>query len=154
MKHYLYLNWQSAKLALLKILRQPFGDLLTLLMLSLALALPLSLPCHQQRARLGGRLSATPQVTLFMELSAEEADLAAVTSTLTHHPKVKSYSFVSKGRALADMEKRNGLPGLTDGLDSNPCPTPSSSRQRRWSRANWRCCKRAFRPAHGGASPV
>ena len=43
MKHYLYLNWQSAKLALLKILRQPFGDLLTLLMLSLALALPLSL---------------------------------------------------------------------------------------------------------------
>lgn len=55
MKHYLYLNWQSAKLALLKILRQPFGSLLTLLMLSLALALPLStLPSAACKTGWGG----------------------------------------------------------------------------------------------------
>ena len=123
MKHYLYLNWQSAKQALIKILRQPFGSFLTLLMLSLALALPLSLYLTVSSVQdWVGRLSATPQITLFMEQSSEEADLAAVTSTLTHHPKVKSYSFVSKNKALADMEKRNGLPGLADGLDSNPLP--------------------------------
>ena len=43
MKHYLYLHAQSARSALLKILRQPFGNLLNLLMLAIALALPVSL---------------------------------------------------------------------------------------------------------------
>ncbi|MDE1713366.1 hypothetical protein PWG14_12290 (plasmid) [Chromobacterium amazonense] len=83
MKHFLYLNWQSAKLALLKILRQPFGSMLTLLMLALALALPLSLYLAVSSVQdWVGRLTATPQITLFMELSAEEADIAAVQTTL------------------------------------------------------------------------
>ncbi|OWY40775.1 cell division protein FtsX [Xenophilus sp. AP218F] len=123
MKHFLYLNWQSAKQALLKILRQPFGSLLTLLMLALALALPLSLYVAVNSVQdWVGKLTATPQISLFMELSAEEADLAAVQSTLKHHPKVQSFTFVSKTKALADMEQRNGLQGLGDGLEANPLP--------------------------------
>ncbi|WP_434630768.1 permease-like cell division protein FtsX [Chromobacterium sp. CV08] len=123
MKHFLYLNWQSAKQALIKILRQPFGSLLTLLMLALALALPLSLYLTVSSVQdWVGRLTATPQITLFMELTAEQADIAAVNSTLSHHPKLKSFTFVSKGQALQDLEKRNGLSGLSDGLDGNPLP--------------------------------
>jgi cell division transport system permease protein len=123
MKHFLYLNWQSAKLALIKILRQPFGSMLTLLMLALALALPLSLYLAVSSVQdWVGRLTATPQITLFMELSAEEADIAAVQTTLAHHPKVKSFTFVSKGKALQDLEQRNGLSGLSDGLEGNPLP--------------------------------
>ena len=37
MKHYLYLHAQSARSALLKILRQPFGNLLNLLLMPLML---------------------------------------------------------------------------------------------------------------------
>ncbi|MBP4047032.1 permease-like cell division protein FtsX [Chromobacterium violaceum] len=123
MKHFLYLNWQSAKQALAKIVRQPFGSLLTLLMLALALALPLSLYLAVSSVQEWvGRLTATPQITLFMEQAAEQADIAAVNSTLSHHPKVKSFTFVSKGQALQDLEKRNGLTGLSDGLDANPLP--------------------------------
>jgi cell division transport system permease protein len=99
MKHYLYLNWQSARQALNKIARQPFGSLLTLLMLSIALALPLSLYLTVSSIQeWAGRLTATPQITLFMEQSAEEADLAAVSSTLTKHPRIQSFSFVGKNR--------------------------------------------------------
>ncbi|OBU87665.1 permease-like cell division protein FtsX [Chromobacterium subtsugae] len=123
MKHFLYLNWQSAKQALIKILRQPFGSLLTLLMLALALALPLCLYLSVSSVQdWVGRLTATPQITLFMEQSAEEADIAAVNSTLSHHPKVKSFTFISKSKALQDLEQRNGLSGLSDGLDGNPLP--------------------------------
>lgn len=123
MKHFLYLNWQSAKLALHKTVRQPFGSLLTLLMLAVALALPLSLYLTISSIQGWlGKVTAVPQITLFMELSAEEADLSAVNSTLHKHPKVQSYSFVSKSQALKDMEKRSGLQGLTDNLGSNPLP--------------------------------
>ncbi|MBV8049100.1 MAG: ABC transporter permease [Paludibacterium sp.] len=123
MRHFFYLHAQSAKGALAKILRQPFGSLLNLLMLSVALALPLSL--FQAIASLqdwAGRLTATPQITLYMEQSAEAADISAVNTTLHKHPEVQSFVFISKGQALKDMEARNGLSGLSDGLGANPLP--------------------------------
>jgi cell division transport system permease protein len=123
MKHYLYLHWQSARTALAKLLRQPLASLLSLLMLSVALTLPLSLYLTVNGLQSWlGRLSAVPQITLFMEMNAEPADIAAVESTLKHHPKVKSFSFVGRSQALRDLEQRNGLTGLTDGLDGNPLP--------------------------------
>ena len=123
MKHFLYLHLLSARQALVKILRQPFGSLLSLLMLSVALALPLALYLGVESTQAWvGKLTATPQISLFMELSAEDADLAAVKSSLAGNPKVKSVSFVSKAEALAGLEKRNGLDGLAADLDSNPLP--------------------------------
>jgi cell division transport system permease protein len=123
MRHFIYLHAQSARNALIKILRQPFGSLLNLLMLSVALALPLSLFLAVSSIQdWAGRLEATPQITLFMEQSAEDADISAVSSTLHKHPEIQSFTFVSKGQALTDMEKRNGLQGLSDGLGGNPLP--------------------------------
>jgi cell division transport system permease protein len=132
MKHYLYLHWQSARAALIKLLRQPLANLLSLLMLALALTLPISLYVTVNALQSWiGRVSTVPQMTLFMEMSAEGADIAAVHSTLKHHPKVKSFTFVSKNQALTDLERRSGLNGLSEGLDSNPLPdafivTPNS----------------------------
>lgn len=132
MKHYLYLHWQSARAALGKLLRQPLASLLSLLMLSLALTLPISLYVTVNALQAWiGRISTVPQITLFMEMSAETADLAAVQSTLKHHPKIKSFTFVSRKQALSDLEQRSGLTGLSDGLDNNPLPdafiiTPNS----------------------------
>jgi cell division transport system permease protein len=123
MRHFFYLHGQSARNALIKILRQPFGSLLNLLMLSVALALPLALYLAIASIQdWAGRLSAVPQITLYMEQSAEQADISAVNATLHKHPEVKSFVFISKGQALKDMEARNGLQGLADGLESNPLP--------------------------------
>ncbi|WP_028536823.1 permease-like cell division protein FtsX [Paludibacterium yongneupense] len=123
MKHFFFLHWQSARNALSKILRQPLASLLTLLMLSVALSLPISLYLTVSSLQQWvGRLTATPQITLFMERSAEDADLAAVNGILRQHPKILTYTFVSKSHALTDLEKRNGLQGLADGLGGNPLP--------------------------------
>jgi len=132
MKHYLYLHWQSARTALGKLLRQPLASLLSLLMLSVALTLPLSLYVTVNALQAWiGRVATVPQITLFMEMNAETADLAAVQSSLKHHPKVKSFTFVSRKQALSDLEQRSGLAGLSEGLDNNPLPdafvvTPNS----------------------------
>lgn len=123
MRHYLFLHWQSAHIALLKILKQPFGSLLSLAMLSLALALPLSLYLTVMSIQeWAGKLTAVPQITLFMELNAENADLAAVQGALKEHPRIKHYNFVSKKQALAELEQRNQVTGLADGLEGNPLP--------------------------------
>ncbi|KZE34870.1 permease-like cell division protein FtsX [Crenobacter luteus] len=132
MKHYLYLHWQSARTALAKLVRQPVANLLSLLMLSIALALPISLYLTVSSLQDWiGRLTATPQITLFMEMSAEPADHAAVDATLKAHPKIASYQFVSRAQALADLEARHSLAGVAEGLDGNPLPdafvvTPTS----------------------------
>ena len=123
MRHYLFLHWQSARTALMKIIRQPFGSLLSLAMLALALALPLSLYLTVMSIQeWAGKLTAVPQITLFMEVSAEDADLAAVHGALKQHPKIKNYTFVSKKQALAELEQRNQISGLSDGLEGNPLP--------------------------------
>lgn len=123
MKHYFYLHWQDARLALLKMLRQPVGSLLNLLMLAIALSLPVSLYLAASSVQSWvGKLTATPQITLFMELSAEQADLAAVQASLQTHPKVAGFSFVSKQQALQQLEQRSGMSGIGEGLGSNPLP--------------------------------
>jgi cell division transport system permease protein len=99
------------------------ANLLSLLMLSVALTLPLSLylTVNGLQGWLG-QVAAVPQMTLFMEMNAEAADITAVSSILKHHPKVKSFSYVSKNQALSDLERRNGLSGLAEGLGDNPLP--------------------------------
>jgi len=123
MKHYFYLHWQDARLALLKMLRQPIGSLLNLLMLAIALSLPVSLYLAATSVQAWvGKLTATPQITLFMELSTEQADLAAVQASLQSHPRVASFSFISKEAALQQLEQRSGMSGIGEGLGSNPLP--------------------------------
>ena len=123
MKHYLYLHLASARMALTKILRQPIGNLLNLLMLALALALPVSLYLGVSSLQQWlGQLSTTPQVTLFMELSSEPADLAAVESTLKSHPRIESFRFIHQDEALKALEERSGLQAINEGLGLNPLP--------------------------------
>ena len=123
MKHYLYLHWQDARLALVKMLRQPLGSLLSLAMLAVAMALPVSLYLAASSLQTWvGKLTATPQITLFMELSAEQADLAAVQSSLAAHPRVAGFHFVSRTQALQQLEQNSGLSGIAEGLDGNPLP--------------------------------
>jgi len=123
MKHFFYLHWQDARQALRKMLRQPLGNLLNLLMLAIAMSLPVSLYLTAGSIQHWvGKLTAAPQITLFMDLSAEQADIAAVQSSLSAHPRVASFRFVSRDQALHDLEQRSGLTGISEGLEDNPLP--------------------------------
>lgn len=123
MKHSLILNWQSARRALTGFFRQPFGNLLTLLLLAVALSLPLGLyQTVKGLSAWAGQLTSVPQMTLFMELSADTADVKAVEAALKQHPGVASIEFVGRDKALKGLLARNGLDGMQDGLGGNPLP--------------------------------
>lgn len=123
MKHLLYLHGRAARQALRTLLRQPLGSLLSLFMLAVAISLPLGLYLTvASLASWSESLGASPQITLFMESSADHADVETVNQTLKQHERVKSHRFVSKESALKDLMARNGLAEVTDGLAGNPLP--------------------------------
>ena len=123
MKHLLYLHGRAARSALRTLVRQPLGSLLSLFMLAVAISLPLGLYLIvASLSSWSNGLAAAPQITLFMEASADRPDVETVNQTLKQHALVKSHRFVSKEQALQDLMKRNSLNGLTEGLGSNPLP--------------------------------
>ncbi|NDV11486.1 permease-like cell division protein FtsX [Crenobacter caeni] len=123
MKHYLFLHAQSALLALKRTARAPIASLLNLAMLSLALSLPVALYLVVQGVQQwSGKIDVTPELTVFMEMASEPADIAAVASSLKQHPRVGQSTFVDKQQALAELEARSGVTGMAEGLDGNPLP--------------------------------
>ena len=101
---------RAARQALRTLLRQPLGSLLSLFMLAVAISLPLGLYLTvASLASWSNGLAASPQITLFMELNADRADVETVNQTLKQHALVHSHRFVSKESALKDLMARNGL---------------------------------------------
>ena len=123
MSHALSMHKQAASRALKTFLRQPLGSLLILVMLGIALTLPLALYLVvQSNQQMLGQLTSTPQITVFMALSAEQKDVDALQAKLNKRPELSKIEYVSKQKALADMQQSMGEQDLVSMLDENPLP--------------------------------
>ena len=123
MSHALSMHKQAASRALKTFLRQPLGSLLILVMLGIALTLPLALYLVvQSNQQMLGQLTSTPQITVFMALSAEQKDVDALQAELNKRPELSKIEYVSKQKALADMQQSMGEQDLVSMLDENPLP--------------------------------
>ena len=69
-----------------------------------------------------GQLTSTPQITVFMALSAEQKDVDALQAELNKRPELSKIEYVSKQKALADMQQSMGEQDLVSMLDENPLP--------------------------------
>ena len=123
MSHALSMHKQAASRALKTFLRQPLGSLLILVMLGIALTLPLALYLVvQSNQQMLGQLPSTPQITVFMALSAEQKDVDALQAELRKRHELSKIEYVSKQKALADMQQSMGEQDLVSMLDENPLP--------------------------------
>ena len=123
MSHALSMHKQAASRALKTFLRQPLGSLLILVMLGIALTLPLALYLVvQSNQQMLGQLTSTPQITVFMALSAEQKDVDALQAELRKRHELSKIEYVSKQKALADMQQSMGEQDLVSMLDENPLP--------------------------------
>ena len=123
MSHALSMHKHAATRALKTFLRQPLGSLLILVMLGIALTLPLALYLVvQSNQQMLGQLTSTPQITVFMALSAEQKDVDALQAELRKRPELSKIEYVSKQKALADMQQSMGEQDLVSMLDENPLP--------------------------------
>ncbi|KPN70705.1 permease-like cell division protein FtsX [Neisseria sp. 83E34] len=123
LKHYFSLHTESAKSAAAQFVRQPFGMFLILIMLSIAMTLPLSLYLGVQSAQaLIGKMKEAPQITLYMELSADSGDNEEVRKLLSQDKRIEKYEFVGKQQGLDELQKSMGGQDLVSMLDENPLP--------------------------------
>lgn len=123
MKHYFSLHWEAATQALGRLLRQPLGTLLVLLMLAAAMTLPLMLYLGvQSSTQVLGRLNHAPQMTLYMLHDAAAEDVAAVRAGLAGNSRVAAAEYVSKQQGLAELQQAFQGQDLVSMLDSNPLP--------------------------------
>ena len=121
--NYLSLHLAAAKSAARSLLRQPLATLLVLLMLAIAMTLPLALYLGIESSRaVLGKLSETPQITLYMEQTAAEADSRAVQELAAADKRVGKSEFIGKTQGLGELQNSMGAQDLVSLLDGNPLP--------------------------------
>lgn len=108
--------------ALDRLLAAPFGSLLTVFTLAIAIALPLAGAwLLDNLASVGGGLARSHEVTLFLASDAGRTDIAAIERRLKQAVP-RGYRFVSREAALADLQQVDGMASLLAGLTRNPLP--------------------------------
>ncbi|OSI14441.1 cell division protein FtsX [Neisseria dentiae] len=123
MSQYVSLHLDAAANAARKLLKQPVGTLLILLMLAVAMTLPLALYLGVQSSQaVVGKLNESPQITVYMELGADTGDTEAVKNLLAQDKRIQKNEFVSKQKGLQELQTSMGGQDLVSMLDENPLP--------------------------------
>ena len=121
--NYFTLHFEAAKNAVRQLFKQPLATLLILVMLAIAMSLPLALYLGVQSSQaLLGKLNESPQITLYMEQNADEADSAVVKELLAADKRIEKSEFIGKAQGLSELQTSMGEQDIVSMLDSNPLP--------------------------------
>jgi cell division transport system permease protein len=113
----------ALRAALLRLLRAPLGNLLTLLALGVALSLPVGLLAIIENLQAGAKhISPEPRLSLYMDASATRDDAQQVGARLKADAGVQTYAFMPREQALKDLKDGSGLADVIDTLPDNPLP--------------------------------
>lgn len=121
--NYFTLHFEAAKNAVRQLFKQPLATLLILVMLAIAMSLPLALYLGVQSSQaVLGKLNESPQITLYMEQNADEADSAVVKELLAADKRIEKSEFIGKAQGLSELQTSMGEQDIVSMLDSNPLP--------------------------------
>lgn len=116
-----HLRCLTATLA--KLARAPLGSLLNIIVIGIAVGLPVGLYLAIDNLQASsGKLAAEPQISVFMALDANRAEVAQTESRLKQNPRVQRFRFVPRDQALRELKQSSGLADVIDGLPQNPLP--------------------------------
>ena len=119
--NYFTLHFEAAKNAVRQLFKQPLATLLILVMLAIAMSLPLALYLGVQSSQaVLGKLNESPQITLYMEQNADEADSAVVKELLAADKRIEKSEFIGKAQGLSELQTSMGEQDIVSMLDSNP----------------------------------
>ncbi len=109
--------------ALERIAFAPLGSALNALVIGIALSLPVGLYLLVSNLQAAShQLTAAPQISAFMALDANRAEIAQIEARLKQTPQIAAYRLVPREQALAELKKSSGLTDVIDGLPQNPLP--------------------------------
>ncbi|NIO42499.1 MAG: ABC transporter permease, partial [Burkholderiales bacterium] len=122
------MNWLFAHVdalldSLRRLLWQPYATLLNVIVFGIALALPCGFYVGLDNiARFSRQIANEPQLSLYLEVRAEDSDVRAVEQRLANHPAVGEFSFVDRRNALDQLERASGMADVLAELEENPLP--------------------------------
>lgn len=103
--------------------RQPFGSLFTCLVMAVALSMPMGLSLLLKNVeRLGGSWQRAAQISLYMDISASDADGQALVAKAKDLAGVADAEYISRGKALDEFQQQSGLGEALKELPDNPLP--------------------------------
>lgn len=103
--------------------RTPLGNTLNIVVIGIALALPVGLYVIIDNLQESSRqLTVDPQVSAFMALDANSAEVAQIQARLRQNPRVQRFRFVPRDQALQELKQSSGLADIIDSLPQNPLP--------------------------------
>lgn len=109
--------------ALERVAAAPLGSTLNALVIGIALSLPVGLNLVVSNVQSASQqLTAAPQISAFMAIDANRAEIAAVEARLKQSSRVARFKLVPREQALADLKRSSGLSDVIDGLPQNPLP--------------------------------
>ena len=110
-------------LALRRLVRSPFANLLGVLVIAFALSLPAGLyRLINAAASLGHDALHEPRLTLFMAPNADGAAVRAVWDALARNGAVLEVRYISNADALAELKANPALADVVGTLERNPLP--------------------------------
>ena len=123
MKAWPLAHWRAASDAWRRLVAQPLSTGLSVLVIGIAVSLPLALlQALGEAQHLVGRITAGPQLSLFLEQGARAEQRQAVEANLRGHPSVRAVRFVGRDAALTDLARSAGLGDVAEVLPANPLP--------------------------------
>jgi len=123
MRSWLTAHGQACERAIKRLISQPVGTALSVLVIGIAIALPLGLyALFTNVTAAAGRVNTDPNINVYLALNASEAEARDIEKRLRAMPGVQSVRFVSREAALAQMKQVANLADLLASLEYNPLP--------------------------------
>lgn len=123
MKGWLLHHRKAAVQAVRRLAATPLNTLLGALVVGIALALPAGgkmLLANFQH--LSQRISATPQISVFMTLEAGKKEVADIEARLRRHPQTQAVRLLPREETLGRLKQSEGLGEVIESLPRNPFP--------------------------------
>jgi len=123
MTAWLLAHWRAAGDAWRRLVAYPLSSGLSVLVIGIAVSLPLGLlQALSQAQQVVGRITAGPQLSVFLLPDAAPQQRQAVEANLRAHPSARTVRFVGRDAALADLARSAGLGDVAAVLPGNPLP--------------------------------
>lgn len=116
---HLFVLFQSLK----RLMSAPVTSLLSILVMGIAFSLPAGIYTLMENLNtFSGQTGTTPQMSLFLKQNSNQLDIDKVRQLLEANEQVLRFEFVSKDKALRQIQQNSGLSDVMRSMTHNPLP--------------------------------
>jgi len=123
LRHYLLLHVQNLLAAFGRLVNQPVGSAMTVIVIAIALALPAGLRVLLNNFEaLSGSWAGAIDFSVYLDMDVSEERARAIALELEARDDVTQVTLVPRDQALADFQDYSGFGVALDALEENPLP--------------------------------